>query len=104
MAASAAAQAQLPSGVRLRTGGPADAPLLYKAVLREKMNPLGLRPERFTVAEREGSNAVVGFGQARKAAPNVCFVRPLGLMTAPRRPFPTRSGRSCPAGAAAPAS
>lgn len=65
MAASAAAQAQLPPGVRLRTGGPADAPLLYKAVLREKMNPLGLRPERFTVAEREGSNAVVGFGQVK---------------------------------------
>lgn len=61
----AAALPQLPPGVRLRPGRPEDAPLLSKAVLREKMNPLGLKPERFTVAEREGSGAVVGFGQVR---------------------------------------
>ncbi|KAL4428498.1 hypothetical protein ABPG75_002587 [Micractinium tetrahymenae] len=65
MRASAVAPPQLPPGVRLRPGRPLDAPLLYKAVLREKMNPLGLKPERFTVAEREGSGAVVGFGQVR---------------------------------------
>lgn len=61
---ASAAASQLPTGVRFRPGRPEDASLLFKAVLREKMNPLGLKPERFTVAEREGGGAVVGFGQA----------------------------------------
>lgn len=34
----------LPPGIRLRTGRPADAPLIRRAILREKMNPLGCVP------------------------------------------------------------
>ncbi len=73
------AASQLPPGVRFRPGRPEDASLLYKAVLREKMNPLGLKPERFTVAEREASGAVVGFGQASQFITGRKMVAPLLL-------------------------
>lgn len=105
----AAALPQLPPGVRLRPGRPEDAPLLSKAVLREKMNPLGLKPERFTVAEREGSGAVVGFGQASRPLAECCAsgccpsgcAGPGGCVTRARRARPSRprGGPCCPGGA-----
>ena len=61
-------QPSLPQGVRLRPGSPSDAAFLRSAVLRERLNPLGLHPERFTVAERQRPSGVVeiiGFGQIK---------------------------------------
>lgn len=40
-----------------------DMPVISKAVLREAMNPLSLKAERFVVAARESDGAVQGFGQ-----------------------------------------
>ena len=40
-------------------------PAIRQAVLAERMNPLGLDPERFVVAVDDASGAVVGFGQLK---------------------------------------
>ena len=56
------------SNLRLRPGQPSDRPTLWRMVLGEKLNPTGLDPARFTVAERtaaDGSSRVVGFGQLK---------------------------------------
>ena len=55
-------------GLRLRPGRPADGALIRREVFREVLNPLGLDPSRFTVAERQaedGSARVLGFGQIK---------------------------------------
>ena len=55
-------------GLRLRPGRPADGAVIRREVFREVLNPLGLDPSRFTVAERQaedGSTQVLGFGQIK---------------------------------------
>ena len=51
------------AGLTLRRGNEGDANTIRLAILREKMNPLGLDPRRFVVAEEDGR--VVGFGQLK---------------------------------------
>ena len=45
-----------------RTGNAADAQLMRELVWKERMNPLGIAPERFIVAVDE-SGKLLGFGQ-----------------------------------------
>ena len=45
-----------------RAGTAADAPVMRELVWSERMNPLGITPERFTVAVDE-SGKMLGFGQ-----------------------------------------
>lgn len=71
MRAPALASAASPTGVQLRPGRPSDRGTLWRLVLQEKLNPLGLDPSRFTVAERAAASAsseppqVVGMGQLK---------------------------------------
>lgn len=54
--------------LRLRPGQPSDRGTLWRMVLGEKLNPTGLDPARFTVAERttaDGSSRIVGVGQLK---------------------------------------
>ena len=53
------------AAITLRRGEPQDLPAIRQAVLAERMNPLGLDPERFVVAVDDASGAVVGFGQLK---------------------------------------
>ena len=48
-----------------RAGTSGDRGVLMKRVFREKMNPLGIAPGNFIIAEAE--NEVIGFGQVREA-------------------------------------
>ena len=68
-ASTGAAQPGVASTVQLRPAKAADVPLIQRAILRERLNPLALDPARFTVAERvnqaDGSCQVVGFGQLK---------------------------------------
>mmetsp|Transcript_40390 Transcript_40390/g.102218 ORF Transcript_40390/g.102218 Transcript_40390/m.102218 type:complete len:208 (-) Transcript_40390:625-1248(-) len=57
---------KLPAGVRLRPGREPDLGLIAGAVFSEKMNPLGLRVERFVVAEEAATGELVGFGQLKE--------------------------------------
>lgn len=62
------AAASTGSSLRLRPGQPSDRSTLWRMVLAEKLNPTGLDPARFTVAERtaaDGSNRIVGVGQLK---------------------------------------
>lgn len=54
------------AGLQLRPGRPSDRGTLWRLVLQEKLNPLGLEPGRFTVAERGGRP--VGIGQLKPLA------------------------------------
>lgn len=51
------------AGLTLRRGVESDANTIRFAILKEKMNPLGLDPRRFVVAEEGGQ--LVGFGQLK---------------------------------------
>lgn len=53
------------AAITIRRGAPQDVPAIRQAVLAERMNPLGLDPERFVVAVDDASGAVVGFGQLK---------------------------------------
>lgn len=68
LAPVAAAAGGPAAAVRLRPGQPSDRGTLWRLVLQEKLNPTGLDPARFTVAERQaadGSTRVVGIGQLK---------------------------------------
>ena len=45
-----------------RTATPADVPVIRQMILRERMNPLGIAPERYTVAV-DAAGSLLGFGQ-----------------------------------------
>lgn len=56
-----------PDSVSYRQGSTADLPLFFATMLKEKMNPFGLKHERFVVAtDGNGPEEVIGFGQIRK--------------------------------------
>ena len=68
---AAAAGGPAAAGLRLRPGQASDRGTLWRLVLQEKLNPTGLDPGRFTVAERtaaDGSARVVGIGQLKPLA------------------------------------
>lgn len=64
-------------GLHLRPGRPSDRGALWQLALKERLNPLGLDPERCMVAERGGRTIGVGQlkplsgGRALKLAPLV---------------------------------
>ena len=49
-------------GLSFRPGTAVDAPTMRRLIWHECMNPLGVVPERFTVAE-DGAGRLLGFGQ-----------------------------------------
>lgn len=55
-----------------RQARPAEAPLILSRLLREKMNPIGVRPERFVIAWDKPNGAVAGFGQIRPVGDGAC--------------------------------
>mmetsp|Transcript_3023 Transcript_3023/g.5122 ORF Transcript_3023/g.5122 Transcript_3023/m.5122 type:complete len:244 (+) Transcript_3023:241-972(+) len=57
--------AQTPS-FRLRKGNAEDLPTIKRLVFTEKMNPLGLEPSRFVVAEDVNTGAIKGVGQLKE--------------------------------------
>jgi N-acetylglutamate synthase-like GNAT family acetyltransferase len=56
-------------GLVARRGSPADRGVIFRSILSEGMNPLGIRTERFLVVEEKDvqsqKNQIVGFGQLR---------------------------------------
>lgn len=50
--------------VKFRRGRASDAKVIANRVWSEKMNPLGLLPQRFIIAENENSD-LIGFGQIK---------------------------------------
>lgn len=62
---SRGAAARADASASLRLAAPADAPAVRRLVLSEYMNPLGLAPERFVVAQDDASGDVVGCGQLK---------------------------------------
>lgn len=65
-------------GLALRQGEWKDLPLIATTIVKEKMNPLGLQPTRFYVAEING--AVVGFGQVRPLLPGAVELASLSVL------------------------
>lgn len=63
-ARKASLQVSCKAAVRLsfRAGTAADAQVMRELVWKERMNPLGIVPERFTLAV-DASGKMVGFGQ-----------------------------------------
>eukprot|EP01023_Acetabularia_acetabulum_P027465 TRINITY_DN26009_c0_g1_i6.p1 TRINITY_DN26009_c0_g1~~TRINITY_DN26009_c0_g1_i6.p1 ORF type:complete len:181 (-),score=15.41 TRINITY_DN26009_c0_g1_i6:758-1300(-) len=53
-------QAENVKDVKIRRGKQEDMGQIFRMVLRERMNPLSLKPDRFVVAERDGSNELAG--------------------------------------------
>ncbi|PNW76366.1 hypothetical protein CHLRE_11g467526v5 [Chlamydomonas reinhardtii] len=64
--------------IRLRPGAQRDANSIVSFVLSEKINPLGLDPFRFTIAEAPGAEGIVGIVQTVPlAAPGSAELRTL---------------------------
>jgi GNAT superfamily N-acetyltransferase len=96
---SSPSQPRPPPRLRFRQGLPEDADAIFKLVLDERMNPFGLNPERFLVAEEEDEeqggteeeeegkkrkrNLVVAFGQLAELEPGTLFEL-RSLVTSPR--------------------
>eukprot|EP00962_Isochrysis_galbana_P040198 scaffold14533_cov118-Isochrysis_galbana.AAC.2 len=55
-----------------RRAQPAEAPLIFSRLFREKMNPIGVKPERFVLAWDKPKGAVAGFGQIRPVGDGAC--------------------------------
>ncbi|KAK9787494.1 hypothetical protein WJX73_006222 [Symbiochloris irregularis] len=57
--------AQSADSLKFRRGSQADASSIFQMTLKESMNPLGLKPERFVIAEDEAGHkpSTLGFGQ-----------------------------------------
>eukprot|EP01023_Acetabularia_acetabulum_P050058 TRINITY_DN5381_c0_g1_i3.p1 TRINITY_DN5381_c0_g1~~TRINITY_DN5381_c0_g1_i3.p1 ORF type:complete len:181 (-),score=18.85 TRINITY_DN5381_c0_g1_i3:158-700(-) len=53
-------QAEIVKNVKFRRGKQEDMEQIYSMVRREKLNPYTLKPDRFVVAERDGSNELAG--------------------------------------------
>jgi N-acetylglutamate synthase-like GNAT family acetyltransferase len=61
--AAASARNEELAGLSFRQAADNDMPAIFKALLRERMNPLSLKAEHFVVAARESDGSVQGFGQ-----------------------------------------
>ena len=57
-----AANSRAAEGLTFRTGTASDECAMFQMIWAERMNPLGLRPERFTVAT-DSAGRLLGFGQ-----------------------------------------
>jgi N-acetylglutamate synthase-like GNAT family acetyltransferase len=66
--ARAAAASPPPPPLRFAPGAAEHRGAIFRAVLAEKLNPLFLKPQRYTVALDARNGAVVGFGQLRPLA------------------------------------
>jgi ribosomal protein S18 acetylase RimI-like enzyme len=55
-----------------RRAQPAEASLIFSRLLREKMNPISVRTERFLLAWDKPNGAVAGFGQIRPVGDGAC--------------------------------